>query len=108
MKLTGKVIQILAPQSGVSQSGREWSKQEFIIETNEQYPKKICVSMFNEKIVPLSVGETITAHVNIESREFKGRWYTEVQAWKIERDNQVSQDAHNTHTNFAKGDDMPF
>lgn len=37
MEIRGKIFQVLPLQSGVSQSsGREWKKQEYVLETNDQ------------------------------------------------------------------------
>ena len=88
MEIKGKVIEILAIQSGEGQ--RAWRKQDFIIETPSQYPKKVCISLWGEKIedAALKVGEEISASIDLESREYNGRWYTNVRAWKIEKQNQ--------------------
>lgn len=85
MEIEGKIVQILAPQTGTSAKG-EWKKQEFIVETQEQYPRKVCVGVFNDKI-PLSSfneGAMVKVYVNVESREFNGKWYTNINGWKIE------------------------
>ena len=84
-KLAGK----LQVQKGSSARGT-WCKQEFIVETIETYPRKICMNVWgDDKVAELSgynVGETLTVSVNIESREFNGRWYTDVRAWKLQRE----------------------
>ncbi|MFO7873062.1 MAG: DUF3127 domain-containing protein [Bacteroidales bacterium] len=87
MEISGKVISILPEQSGEGHKG-PWRKQDFIIETEGPYPRKVCITIWGDKIDRFDVkeGETITASVNIESREFNGRWYTDVKAWKIEKD----------------------
>ena len=87
LDITGKLVQVMPVQSGTSARGG-WSKQEFVIETEEQYPKKVCISLWGDKLKDLEgvqQGETITVSVNIESREFNGRWYTDVRAWRIQR-----------------------
>ena len=86
LELTGKIIQIMPETSGVSKAGKEWKKQEFIIETIETYPKKVALSMMGDKTNDLKrfpVGSMITASLNIESREYQGKWYTDVRAWRI-------------------------
>ena len=86
LELTGKIIQIMPETSGVSKAGKEWKKQEFLIETIETYPKKVSLSMMGDKTNDLKkfpVGSTITASLNIESREYQGKWYTDVRAWRI-------------------------
>ncbi|MFW5852131.1 MAG: DUF3127 domain-containing protein [Bacteroidota bacterium] len=85
MELDGKIIEILPVQSGEGRNGT-WKKQDFIVETQGQYPKKVCVSLWGDKIDNsiLQPGAEIKASINIESREFNGRWYTDVKAWKLE------------------------
>lgn len=102
-------------QSGQGKNGT-WKKQEFIIETPGQYPKKVCLSLWGEKVdeTRLSVGEKITASINIESREYNGRWYTDVRAWKIAKGNGGGQnEAPPIDSSFAPdassgSDDLPF
>ena len=85
-RLVGK----LQVQNGNSARGA-WCKQDFIVETIETYPRKICMNVWGEdKVAELSgynIGENLTISVNIESREFNGRWYTDVRAWRIQREN---------------------
>jgi hypothetical protein len=85
--LTGTVKQILEEQSGTSKNG-EWRKQEFILETEGNYPKPVCIVQWGDNIDQFGIqeGERITAHVDIQSREYNGRWYTDVKAWRVERD----------------------
>lgn len=49
LQVKGKIQQILKPESGVSRAGKEWKKQEFVIETDEQFPRKVCFTLFNDK-----------------------------------------------------------
>lgn len=86
MEIQGKLIKKLDQQTGQGKNG-VWVKQEFIIETLEQYPRKVCISLWGDKVKDLEsiqVGEQIKASINIESREFNGRWYTDVRAWRLE------------------------
>ncbi|HKK93337.1 MAG TPA: DUF3127 domain-containing protein [Longimicrobiales bacterium] len=87
LKLTGKVVQILEEQSGEGRNG-PWRKQEFILETQGQYPKQVCIVQWGDNIDSFGVqeGETLTASIDIQSREYNGRWYTDVKAWRIDRD----------------------
>lgn len=86
LQIEGKVTQVLEEQSGTGKNG-PWRKQEFILETQDQYPKQVCIVQWNDKIDEFDVkeGEEITAFIDIQSREYKGNWYTDVKAWKIER-----------------------
>ena len=87
MELSGKVIQKLPEVGGNSKSGNAWRKQEFILETGGQYPKKVCVSLWGDKIDQFSInaGENVTLSIDVESREYNGRWYTEVKAFKVDK-----------------------
>lgn len=112
----GKVVQILPPQSGESSNG-SWKKQEFVIETDGNYPKKICISGFNDTadlVGKLSTGENVDVYVNIESREYNSRWYTDIKAWRIDPSNVTStnKEGHQVPAADAlqesNGDDLPF
>lgn len=86
LQLTAKVIQVLPEQGGTSARGNAWSKQEFIVETQEDYPKKVCLSTWGDKVDRrhLQEGNVLTISFNVESREFNGRWYTELRVWRLE------------------------
>ncbi|HUH13206.1 MAG TPA: DUF3127 domain-containing protein [Longimicrobiales bacterium] len=92
LQLTGKVTQVLEEQAGEGRNG-PWRKQEFILETEGQYPKPVCIVQWGENIESFGIeeGETITAHIDIQSREYNGRWYTDVKAWKVERPQAAGQ-----------------
>lgn len=86
MDVKGKVSQLLPLQTGMGKKG-QWKKQEFIVETPGQYPKKVCLSIWGDKIEQfnVAVGDQVSVSVDLESREYNGRWYTEARAWKIEK-----------------------
>ncbi len=87
LDITGKIIQILPSTTGTSKAGKDWVKQEFIVETQEAYPKKICVGLMGEKVQELKKyvpGNEVKVSLNIESREYQGKWYTNINAWRIE------------------------
>jgi single-stranded DNA-binding protein len=86
LEIAGKLKQKFDPVTGESQKG-PWSKQEFLIETFDTYPKTIHCSVWGDKIDQLSrfnPGDPIRASINLESREYNGRYYTEVRVWKID------------------------
>lgn len=85
LDISGIVLNILPLQTGTSKAGNQWQKQDFILETGGQYPRKVCVCLFGDNVdkFPLQVGQSVTASVDIESREFNGRWYTDVRAWNV-------------------------
>ncbi len=92
MEIKGKITRILPPASGMSKAGNEWKKQEFVIETTEdQYPKQVCFTLFNDKISLISglkPGTEVNVSFSVESREFSGKWYHNINAWKVDRAEQ--------------------
>lgn len=84
MNISGKVVQILPLQQGTSKAGNPWQKQEFVLEQGGQYPRKVCISLFGDNVAKIpQVGQDVMVSVDIDSREFNGRWYTEIKAWNI-------------------------
>ena len=104
IEITGKVVQLGQRQTGQSAKGT-WVKQELIIETEDQFPKKVCLICWGDKVdeaAAFTPGERIKASINIESREYNGRWYTDIKPWRFERDGAgVSKNA------MHQGDSMP-
>jgi hypothetical protein len=84
MEVTGKIIKILPFQTGAGKNGT-WKKQEFVIETTGQIARKVCFSLWGDKIdqFNLQEGEDAEISFDLESREYNNRWYTEAKAWKI-------------------------
>ncbi|MCC8070633.1 MAG: DUF3127 domain-containing protein, partial [Bacteroidales bacterium] len=89
MEIKGKIIVDLGLQQGTSKAGNPWKKHEYVLETQETYPRKIHFDFFGERAeqYPLAVGDAVTLSFDIESREYQGRWYTSIRGWKAEKDN---------------------
>lgn len=88
MELSGKVIAVLEPRGGVSKTGNPWKVQEYVIETHEQYPRKMCFDVFGEDKISqfnIQIGEELTVSFDIDAREWQGRWFNSIRAWKVER-----------------------
>ncbi len=88
LSVKGKIEQILKPESGVSRAGKEWNKQEFVIETDEQFPRKVCFTLFGDKtslISGFAPGTEVEVSFNLESREYNGKYFHNVNAWKIDK-----------------------
>ncbi|MDD2204106.1 MAG: DUF3127 domain-containing protein [Bacteroidales bacterium] len=86
MQLIAKLIEVLPVQTGEGRNGT-WKKQSIIVETTDSnYPKKICVVVWGDKANEniLKIGNVLDISIDIESREFNGKWYTDVKAWKID------------------------
>ena len=87
MDLIGRFVKALPVETGQSTRG-EWKKQSFIVETEEQYPRKVCLLLWGERIndlVGIQPGEMLTISVSLESREYNDRWFTDARAWRIQR-----------------------
>lgn len=88
MKLEGTIYQILDATSGTSQTGKEWTSQDFVIKTlDEKYPKYVCMNVFNNQFTIPPVGTTIEVQFEVESTQWKEKWYTKCKAWKVELKN---------------------
>ncbi|MFI3278452.1 MAG: DUF3127 domain-containing protein [Rikenellaceae bacterium] len=86
MEFEGTVFQILPPASGTSARG-EWQRQEVIFEMQDgAYARKVAVTFFNKPadVASLKIGGTYTVSFNVESREYNGRWYTNITAWRVQ------------------------
>lgn len=95
MEVIGKIIQVLPPQSGTSQAGNQWKKQEYVLETEDAYPRKIHFDFFGDRVdqFPLTLNDRIRLNFDIESREYNGRWYTNIRGWKAEKIDATQQPA---------------
>lgn len=85
--ITGKIIAVLPTRSGTSARGTQWSSQTAVIETHEQYPKRVAFDVLGDKITEfnLQVGEEVTVSFDINAREFNGKWFNSVNAWQVIR-----------------------
>ena len=100
MELIGKAIAALPVKSGVSnKTGEQWQSREYVIETQEQFPKKMCFEVFGtDKLKESNIRNTdsLTLHFDITAREYNGKWYNSVRAWKVEHVNPQSQTTETT------------
>jgi hypothetical protein len=116
MQLTAKLIQVLPLQTGTGKNG-QWKKQDIIVETDGQFPKKVCISIWGDKIneSQLQVGSQLAISFDVESREYNSKWYTDVKAWKIEAAGaaKATNNAIDGQEYFEEGqmedkEDLPF
>lgn len=89
MEFSGKIIAVLPERGGISsRSGNEWKTQEYVIENHDQYPRKMCFNVFGaDKIAQFNIqlGEELTVQFDIDAREWNGRWFNDLRAWRIDR-----------------------
>ena len=90
MEIQGKIIVVLPKRSGTSQRGNQWRSISYVLETQEQYPKKLAFDVINDKIDQLNIqlGEILTVQFDINAREYNGRWFNSINAWNVIRQTQ--------------------
>jgi Domain of unknown function (DUF3127) len=84
MEVTGKVV-VIGQTESVGQNG--FTKRLVVIETNEQYPQKLPIDFVKDKTALLdhiSVGQEVKVQINLRGSESNGRWFSQIQGWKIE------------------------
>lgn len=90
MEIQGKVIDVLPERSGVSARG-EWKSQTYVIETQEQYPKKMAFDVFGADRIAnfgIQLGEVINVSFDIDAHEYQGRYFNQIRAWNVVRQEQ--------------------
>ena len=97
MEIKGKVKSVLPVESGEGKNGKEWKRQDFIIEFMDgEYSKILALTARTDNALniasKLKAGQDVTVQFNIESREYNGKYYTNATAWKIEAAAPVTTD----------------
>lgn len=122
-EIIAKLLYSLPEQTGTGKNG-PWVKQDFIVETEDQYPKKICMSAWGDLVGTFKAfapGTRLKINFRVESREYNGRWYTDVRPWRVAVDGSAPASAPMDNTPVAAGamsdpmsgaaseaDDLPF
>lgn len=87
LEVKGRITKILPIESGVSKSNKEWRKGGFVLDTGAQYNPEVAMSLFGDDkldmLAAYSVGQEVTASFNVSSREFNGKYYHNIDVWKI-------------------------
>lgn len=126
MTTTGTILEKLPIVTGEGKNGT-WKKQDILLEIGDQYKKKLCVTIWGDKIniEDYQIGQTVTAHLDLESREYNGKWFSDIKAWKLESgsnsggqnsskessSNHMQQSTPSQPASFDAGsgdDDLPF
>lgn len=87
MELQGKVIAVLDVRKGTSARG-EWQSQDYVIETHDQYPRKMVFNVFGaDRIAQFAIkaGEELMVSFDIDAHEYNGRWFNNIRAWNVQR-----------------------
>lgn len=108
LEISGKLLKKLEVQKGESSRG-PWQKGGFILETDTNFPKKICCTVWGDLISQvdnLKEGDNVIASIDIESREYNERWYTDVKAWQIKPGTSTGGDPSKGSTTREEGDSV--
>ena len=116
LSVKGRITNILEVESGTSKAGKEWKKQSFVIDNGDQYNPNVCFSLFGEEKIGMlrnfGAGQEVEVGFNLSSREFNGKWYHNIDAWKITADGQGAAmneaPAPEIDSAPAEDDDLPF
>ncbi|MBF1458863.1 DUF3127 domain-containing protein [Prevotella pallens] len=87
MELQGRVIVVMEPREGTSARG-PWKSQQYVIETHDQYPKKMVFDIFGADRIDqfaIKAGEEIIVSFDVDAHEYQGRWFNNIRAWNIQR-----------------------
>jgi len=109
MQLIGKLANVLPEVKGNGKNGT-WSKKDIIISTDDRYPKNICISIWGEKInlSNYKIGDVLIIDVDIESKEYNSRWFTEIKAWRISK-KEINEPENNSISPIStKSDNNPI
>ena len=87
MELIAKLVKKLPQEMGEGRNG-QWVKGAFVVETEEQFPKKACFTVWGENMITaldaIKEDDQIKVHFSVESREYNERWYTDLKAYRID------------------------
>jgi len=107
LKVKGKLVKKLEIEKGTSKAGKEWSKQNFVIDTGAQYNPEVCFQLFGDKVDLLNnfkEGQEVEVKFNVSSREFNGKYYHNLDAWFISGEKNVKPE----NKKEEESDDLPF
>lgn len=93
IQLIGTIVRVFPLASGVKRDGGEWQKQEYLLSVEgDNFPKNVCFQVFGEekiKELGLQENERVRVHLEIQSREYNGRYYTHIDCWRVDRNNDA-------------------
>lgn len=116
LEVTGKLEKFLEQSTGTTKDGKEWKKQPFIVKTDEDYNNLYPFELFAsgehlEKIDNLlkynKVGDTIKVQFNVNANEYKGKYYTNLSAWRVDNSKQPESQSPAESVGEVE-DDLPF
>ena len=108
----GKLIKKLDLETGTSKAGNEWKKQDFVIDTGDKYNPLLCFTLFGEEkiamIKDINIDDVIEVAFNLSSREYNGRFYHSINAWRIDKEQDVATYETADEVVVDNETDLPF
>tara|TARA_R110000824_G_scaffold38712_1_gene117972 strand:- start:3192 stop:3542 length:351 start_codon:yes stop_codon:yes gene_type:complete len=113
LKVTGEIVKILEVESGTSKGGKAWIKQNFVLNTGEKFNPEVCFQIFGQEKCDNfakynKVGEKVDVSFNISSREFNGKYYHNLDAWKVFKAEMETGTPKEAEVAIEAADDLPF
>lgn len=109
--IKGTLLKVLEVETGETKTGKAWSKRGFVVKTEDKFPKEVCFTLFGEKTTLIDShqsGNMVEVHFNISSREYNGKYYHNIDAWKIDASEGNAESLPDNGYQTAKKDDLPF
>jgi len=109
--IKGTLLKVLDVETGTTQAGKEWNKRAFVVKTDDKFPKEVCFTLFGEKTTLIDShqsGSVVDVHFNLSSREYNGKYYHNIDAWKIDASEIIAEQLPDNGYQTAKKDDLPF
>ena len=109
MEVTGKLVKKLELETGTSKAGKEWQKQTVVIDTGGEFNNIVAISTFGDKVQKMNMleeGMTVAILCNVYSREYKGKYYHNIDGYHFT--NQSNNPAVNADFTTSDDEDMPF
>ena len=89
MQIEGQLKKVMNPESGTTKDGKTWKRQAFLIEYQDgKFTKQVSIQAKSDAVIntisSAKIGDNLLCEINVESREWNDRFYTDVTAWKVE------------------------
>tara|TARA_R110000787_G_C13245059_1_gene428708 strand:+ start:232 stop:564 length:333 start_codon:yes stop_codon:yes gene_type:complete len=108
IEIKGTITKKIEVETGESKAGKEWKKQNFVLDTGAKYNPEVCFQLFGDDKIDMlegfNEGQEVTVAFNVSSREFNGKYYHNLDAWKI---TAIGQPTSKT-AEVQPEDDLPF
>lgn len=113
LQVTGTITKILEVEKGTSKAGKEWQKINFVIDTKAEFNPEVCFQIFGEEKVENftkynKVGNEVDVSFNVSSREFNGKYYHNLDAWKVFKAEADTSTPETAKVAMAEESDLPF